>query len=80
MKLHHILVVNNGLGDEAFGFHAVADYVTESTAMELAKKYIVDEFGEELYENIENDLEVLEYYAVDKVDGYRIKLIKEERK
>lgn len=75
MKLYNINVVNHYDG-EPFSFNAVAKYLTDSMAMELAKKYIVDELGEELYEGIEEDLDVLECYAIDEVDGYKVKLVK----
>lgn len=77
MKLYNI-VVNNELSGEPFSFNAVGKNIDFDTALDLAVKYLIDDCGYDEDDYLDTDeLEVIECYAIDEVDGYKVKLVKE---
>lgn len=76
MKLYNIVVQNN-LSEEPFSFNAVAESIDFDEAQTLAEDYLINDCGYTRSDFDENDLDVLECYVIDEVDGYKVKLVKE---
>lgn len=73
MKLYNI-VVNNCFSGEPYSFNAVGENISFDDAHKLAKDYLVGEG----YDDIDDEeIDVVECYTIDDVDGYKIKLVKE---
>lgn len=78
MKLYNITIKDhNSIDDGVWSLQTVSKDLDWDKAHKIAIEYLIDSHGLDKNDIFENDIEVTEYYTIDSVDNYKIKLVKE---